>query len=180
MTPAQRGIAKTTNFGVIYGQSSYGLSATLGIPQDEAQAFIDAYLKTYPGVRALIEKTLSNVRNSGYAYTILGRRREITGIRPRYFGQMNLPERTAFNAVIQGSAADLIKLAMIAVSDRLKREDSPARLLLQIHDELLFEVPAERAEDLGALVREEMVGAMELDVPLKVDVNVGDNWLDAK
>ena len=180
VTPAQRGIAKTTNFGVIYGQSSYGLSATLGIPQDEAQAFIDAYLKTYPGVRALIEKTLSNVRNSGYAYTILGRRREITGIRPRYFGQMNLPERTAFNAVIQGSAADLIKLAMIAVSDRLKREDSPARLLLQIHDELLFEVPAGRAEDLGALVREEMVGAMELDVPLKVDVNVGANWLDAK
>ena len=180
VTKAQRGIAKTTNFGVIYGQSSYGLSAKLGIPQDEAQAFIDAYLKTYPGVRALIEKTLSNVRNSGYAYTILGRRREVTGIRPKYFGQMNLPERTAFNTVIQGSAADLIKLAMIAVTDRLKAEDHPARLLLQIHDELLFEVPSDRADDLEALVTEEMTGAMEIDVPLKVDVGTGDNWLDVK
>ena len=180
VTREQRNIAKTTNFGVIYGQSSYGLSATLGIPQDEAQAFIDAYLKTYPGVRTLIEKTLSNVRNSGYAYTILGRRREVTGIRPRYFGQMNLPERTAFNTVIQGSAADLIKLAMIAVTDRLTREDHPARLLLQIHDELLFEVPKDRADDLEALVTEEMTAAMEIDVPLKVDVGVGANWLDVK
>ena len=180
VTREQRNIAKTTNFGVIYGQSSYGLSATLGIPQDEAQAFIDAYLKTYPGVRTLIEKTLSNVRNSGYAYTILGRRREVTGIRPRYFGQMNLPERTAFNTVIQGSAADLIKLAMIAVTDRLAREDHPARLLLQIHDELLFEVPRDRADELEALVTEEMTAAMEIDVPLKVDVGVGGNWLDVK
>ena len=180
VTKDQRGIAKTTNFGVIYGQSSYGLSATLGIPQDEAQAFIDAYLQTYPGVRKLIEKTLSNVRNSGYAYTILGRRREVTGIRPKYVGQMNLAERTAFNAVIQGSAADLIKLAMIAVADRLRRENHPARLLLQIHDELLFETPAEAVEGLTELVTEEMTAAMELDVPLRVDVNVGENWLDAK
>ena len=180
VTREQRNIAKTTNFGVIYGQSSYGLSATLGIPQDEAQAFIDAYLKTYPGVRALIEKTLSNVRNSGYAYTILGRRREVTGIRPRYFGQMNLPERTAFNTVIQGSAADLIKLAMIRVVARLDREERPERLLLQIHDELLFEVPADRVDALAALATEEMTAAMTLDVPLKVDVNVGENWLDAK
>ena len=131
-------------------------------------------------MRTLIEKTLSNVRNSGYAYTILGRRREVTGIRPRYFGQMNLPERTAFNTVIQGSAADLIKLAMIAVTDRLTREDHPARLLLQIHDELLFEVPKDRADDLEALVTEEMTAAMEIDVPLKVDVGVGANWLDVK
>ena len=180
VTKEQRNVAKTTNFGVIYGQSSYGLSATLGIPQDEAQAFIDAYLKTYPGVRALIEKTLSNVRNSGYAYTILGRRREVTGIRPKYFGQMNLPERTAFNTVIQGSAADLIKLAMIAVSDRLTADDHPARMLLQIHDELLFEVPADRAGDLEELVVGEMTGAMEIDVPLKVDVGTGANWLDCK
>ena len=180
VTADQRRIAKTTNFGVIYGQSSYGLSATLGIPQDEAQAFIDAYLKTYAGVRALIEKTLSNVRNSGYAYTILGRRREVTGIRPRYFGQMNLPERTAFNTVIQGSAADLIKLAMIAVAGRLAAESHPARMLLQIHDELLFEAPADRADDLAAMVREEMTGAMSLDVPLKVDVHAGENWLDTK
>ncbi|MFH5805212.1 DNA polymerase I [Alienimonas sp. DA493] len=180
VTSDQRRIAKTTNFGVIYGQSSYGLSSTLGIPQDEAQAFIDAYLETYPGVRKLIEKTLSNVRNSGYAYTILGRRREVTGIRPRYQGQMNLAERTAFNAVIQGSAADLIKLAMIAVDDRLRRENRPARLLLQIHDELLFETPPDFVDDLSGLVTEEMTNAMSLDVPLRVDVNVGENWLDAK
>ncbi len=114
----------------------------------------------------MIEKTLSNVRNSGYAYTILGRRREVTGHPPRYHGQMNLAERTAFNAVIQGSAADLIKLAMIAVSDRLQREDHPARLLLQIHDELLFETPGDRVEDLSALVTEEMTAAMSLDVPV--------------
>ena len=180
VTADQRRIAKTTNFGVIYGQSSYGLSATLGIPQEEAQTFIDAYLETYPGVRQLIEKTLSNVRNSGYAYTILGRRREVTGIRPKYFGQMNMPERTAFNAVIQGSAADLIKMAMIAVADRLARESHPARMLLQIHDELLFETPAEAVDGLTELVREEMTSAMTLDVPLKVDVHVGENWLDAK
>ena len=185
VTKEQRAIAKTTNFGVIYGQSAYGLSATLGIPQEEADAFIKAYLENYAGVRKLIENTLDTVRNTGYARTILGRRREVTGIRPRSrfqgtAGQMNLPERTAFNAVIQGSAADLIKTAMLRVEDRIAAEGHPGRMLLQIHDELLFEVPGEQAGSLGELVREEMIGAMELSVPLKVDVGVGPNWLDAK
>ena len=180
VTKEQRNIAKTTNFGVIYGQSAYGLSATLGIPQEEADRFIKAYLENYAGVRTLIENTLDTVRNTGYARTILGRRREVTGIRPRYFGQMNMPERTAFNTVIQGSAADLIKTAMVRVEDRIAAEGHPGRMLLQIHDELVFEVPRDDAGSLGDLVRGEMTAAMELSVPLKVDVGIGPNWLDAK
>ena len=153
VTPAQRGIAKTVNFGVIYGQTAYGLSAVLGIPQEEAGTFIDQYLARYAGVATFIQDTLSRVRNQGYATTILGRRRDVTGIRPMPTQQLNLPERTAFNAVIQGSAADLIKRAMINVAAKLRETAHPARMLLQIHDELVFETPVERAADLTDLVR---------------------------
>ena len=180
VTADMRRIAKTVNFGVIYGQSAYGLSATLGIPQSEAQVFIDEYLGRYEGVARFIRETLSQVRNLGYAATILGRRREITGIRPTPGSQMTLPERTAFNAVIQGSAADLIKRAMINLHNRLRETKHPAKMLLQIHDELVFETPADRVADLTELVRHEMRSALELSVPLVVDVGVGENWLDAK
>ncbi|HEX6984133.1 MAG TPA: DNA polymerase I, partial [Planctomycetaceae bacterium] len=180
VTADMRRIAKTVNFGVIYGQSPYGLSAVLGIPQDQAAAFIDEYLARYTGVAKFIQDTLARVRNLGYAATILGRRREVTGIRPQPGQQLTLPERTAFNAVIQGSAADLIKRAMVNIHARLRAERHPARMLLQIHDELVFETPVDRAEDLGELVREEMQSALELKVPLVVDVGVGETWLDAK
>ena len=176
-----RRVAKAVNFGVIYGQSPYGLSAAIGISQDEAGRFIDDYFAKYAGVAAFIEKLLEECRRTGYATTIKGRRRAIAGIRELSGRrQLTLPERTAVNTVIQGSAADLIKLAMINIHRRLQAENHPGRMLLQIHDELVFEVPEAEVLSLQELVREEMEQAMQLDVPLKVDVSVGDNWAVAK
>jgi DNA polymerase-1 len=168
------------NFGVIYGQTAFGLSNALGISKEEAQTFIDGYFERYATVKQFIERTLDETRHQGYAKTILGRRREIVGIRPRRWGNLNLPERTAVNAVVQGSAADLIKQAMINVHARLKRENHPARMLLQIHDELLFECPEAETASLSELVRHEMETAMTFDVPIAVDIGIGESWLDAK
>ena len=180
VTSDMRRIAKTVNFGVIYGQSPFGLSAVLNIPQEQAAEFINQYLARYAGVAQFIQSTLADVREKGYATTILGRRRPISGIRPRPTQQMTLPERTAFNAVIQGSAADLIKRAMIRLYQRLHALDWPARLLLQIHDELVLETPAEHTEELQSLVRGEMSSALSLNVPLEVDTGVGATWFDTK
>lgn len=175
-----RRVAKAVNFGVIYGQSPFGLAAMLGITQAAAAEFIDAYFARFAGVDAYLEHILKECARTGYATTILGRRRAIEGIRtqPQPGRQRNLPERTAINTVIQGSAADLIKQAMLNVHARLKRDDSTARLLLQIHDELVFEAPIAQIPELALLVRAEMETAMKLDVPLKVDVSCGPNWLD--
>lgn len=178
VTSDQRRIAKAVNFGVIYGQSPFGLAAVLGIEKDIAAKFIEDYFAKYAGVDQFIEQTLETCRTTGYARTMLGRRREIEGIRPKRGPNMNMPERTAVNTVIQGSAADLIKRAMIQVHGRLKRERHPGRMLLQIHDELVFEAPIDHVASLVQLVREEMETAMTLDVPLVVDVAVGDNWLE--
>ncbi len=175
-----RRVAKAVNFGVIYGQSPFGLSAALGIGQDKAAEFIDNYFTRYAGVDRFFEKLLAECVRSGYARTILGRRRPISGISNTTGRQRNLPERTAINTVIQGSAADLIKRAMINIHAELEHTASPARMLLQIHDELVFEVPAEETEALIELVRTEMTGAMPLSVPLVVDIAVGDNWLDVE
>ena len=173
-------MAKAVNFGVIYGQSAFGLAATLGIPQEEAAAFIDGYFAKYSGVTQFIEETLDEVQRTGVAKTILGRRRSIEGIRALRTGNLNMSERTAVNSVIQGSAADLIKLAMLAVRKRLREENHPGRMLLQIHDELVFEAPQAEVASLIDLARHEMQHAMELSVPLVVDVSVGDNWLDTQ
>jgi DNA polymerase-1 len=176
-----RRVAKAVNFGVIYGQSAYGLSAAIGISQKEAGQFIDDYFAKYAGVDLFIQGLLETCRKTGYATTIKGRRRAISGIRELTGRrQMSLPERTAVNTVIQGSAADLIKIAMINIHRRLKAEGHPAKMLLQIHDELVFEVPEADVESLKAMVKHEMEHAMTLDVPLKVDVAVGKNWADAK
>jgi len=176
-----RRVAKAVNFGVIYGQSSYGLATVLGIGQDVAGRFIDDYFQRYAGVDRYLQRVLDECRATGYATTIRGRRRPISGIRALSGRrQMNLPERTAINTVIQGSAADLIKQAMINIHRRLEREQHPARMLLQIHDELVFEVPEEHVEDLAALVRQEMEQALELEVPLQVDVSVGSDWLNVE
>jgi DNA polymerase-1 len=180
VTADQRRIAKAVNFGVIYGQTAFGLSAVLGIDKGDAQRFIDGYFARYATVKKFIDRTLDETRRTGYSRTILGRRREVVGIRPRRWGNLNLPERTAVNAVIQGSAADLIKQAMINVHARLNREKHPGRLLLQIHDELLFECPEPQVASLIELATHEMEQAMTLDVPIAVDVGVGDNWLEAK
>jgi len=174
----QRRIAKAVNFGVLYGQSAFGLSEQLGIPQGDAAAFIENYFVKYPGVDRYLQGLLREVDRTGYAKTILGRRREIKGIRNITGRQRNLSERTAINTVIQGSAADLIKRAMINVHARIAESKHPGRMLLQIHDELVFETPAADVDSLVALARQEMESAFQLDVPLTVDVSVGDNWLD--
>jgi DNA polymerase-1 len=177
-----RRVAKAVNFGVIYGQSPFGLSTALGISKDKAAQFIDDYFTRFAGVDRYLETLLNECARTGYATTILGRRRSIAGIRPQPQPgrQRNLPERTAINTVIQGSAADLIKQAMLNVLARLRREKHPGRLLLQIHDELVLEAPQNQIEDLGRLVREEMEGAMQLAVPLKVDLSAGADWLNTE
>ncbi|MBI3865588.1 MAG: DNA polymerase I [Planctomycetia bacterium] len=177
-----RRVAKAVNFGVIYGQSPFGLSAALGISQADAAKFIDGYFTRYAGIDRYLEALLVETTRTGYATTILGRRRAIQGIRPQPQPnrQRNLPERTAINTVIQGSAADLIKQAMLNVFARLRGEAHPGKILLQIHDELVFEAPADRIADLGALVRGEMERALKLSVPLVVDLSAGPNWLETE
>ncbi|MCE5303330.1 MAG: DNA polymerase I, partial [Planctomycetaceae bacterium] len=180
VTPEMRRAAKAVNFGVIYGQSAFGLSRALGIEQDEAARFINSYFEGYPKIDEFLEQVLADCREKGYVRTILGRRRAISGVRVGAGRQRNLAERTAVNTAIQGSAADLIKLAMVAIHRRLQTEHSPARMLLQIHDELIFEVPSDQLHPLAELVREEMVGVYALNVPLKVDIKAGLNWAETE
>jgi DNA polymerase-1 len=190
VTSEMRRHAKAVNFGIIYGQSPFGLAKSINISQEEAAKFIETYFAKYPGVLTFLTDTLVECRERGYVSTLMGRRRAIQGVRPVPPGlrepktgalrQLNLPERTAVNAVIQGTAADLIKLAMIRVQHRIREQGLPGRMLLQIHDELLFETPPAAAAELAALVREEMSSVMDLAVPLKVDVKVGPNWAECE
>lgn len=176
----QRRGAKAVNFGVIYGQSPFGLARQLGISKESAAAFIDAYFARYPRVDEFLSEILAGCASREYVTTILGRRRAIRGVRIGGSRMRNLPERTAINTVIQGSAADLIKLAMIAIHRQLRDERLAARMILQIHDELVFEAPPEELEPLAALVRREMTTVLPLDVPLKVDVKSGRNWAEVE
>ena len=184
VTRDMRRSAKAVNFGVIYGQSPFGLAKALDIEKEDAAAFIEAYFARYKGVGAFMKKVLEDCRENGYVSTILGRRRVVQGVRdPSRFGdsrQRILPERIAINTVIQGSAADLIKQAMINVLGRMQREQLQARMLLQIHDELVFEVPSNELTKLASLVTEEMTAAGRLNVPLIVDVKAGDNWAECE
>jgi DNA polymerase-1 len=185
VTADMRRMAKTVNFGVIYGISAAGLAQRLGISRDEGARFIDAYFARYPRVQEHQTRLLENCLKTGYVGTILGRRRQIEGVRPSStYQQRNQPEREAINMEIQGSAADLIKLAMLAIDRRLRREGRRTRLLLQIHDELVFETPPEERDAIAALVREEMTTPLEkslqLRAPLKVDLASGPNWLDVE
>ncbi|MCH9654345.1 MAG: DNA polymerase I [Planctomycetes bacterium] len=173
-----RRTAKAVNFGVIYGQSPFGLSETIGIPQSEAAGFIQDYFERYRGVREFLDQILEDCSKNRFVRTICGRKREVQGVRAGIQKQLNMPERTAINTVIQGSAADLIKQAMINVTERLKQEQHPGRMLMQIHDELVFEVPTSNLESLSQIVREEMESAMDLDIPLIVDLSSGRNWLE--
>jgi DNA polymerase-1 len=190
VTSAQRRSAKAVNFGVIYGQSPFGLAKTLGISQEEAAQFIDGYFGTYRGVAEFMLHTLDQCRREGYVSTILGRRRAIQGVRPidqltlatdqPSRRPLNLPERTAVNSVIQGSAADLIKLAMLAIHRRLRDEAFAAKMILQIHDELVFEAPEAEIDRLATMVSNEMRSVLSLAVPLKIDVKWGDNWAECE
>lgn len=176
VTKEMRRAAKTVNFGVIYGQSAFGLAAQLKIDQHEAQSFIQKYFEQFPSIQRFLTSVLDFARENGFVATLFGRRRSIEGIRPIQKGQLNLSERTAINTVIQGSAADLIKLAMLKVYARLKREKLRSRLLLQIHDELLLECPPEEIETVQHLLDAEMTNAWTLRVPLKADSEVSTSW----
>ncbi len=181
VTSEMRRRAKTVNFGVIYGISAHGLAVRLGISREEGARFIDAYFAQYPKVQEYQAKLLAECRRTGYVGTILGRRRAITGVRPdSTYASRNQPEREAINMEIQGSAADLMKLAMLNVYRRLRREQRRARMLLTVHDELVFEVPPEELQEVARLAEEEMTGALKLNVPLKVDLAAGANWLDVE
>jgi DNA polymerase-1 len=181
VTGLQRRVAKTVNFGVIYGMSAHGLAVRLSMPRKDAEQFIDAYFARYPKVLEYQDNLLANARQAGYVGTILGRRRRFdpSAIRPNStYQQRNQAEREAINMEIQGSAADLMKLAMLAVYRRLRADGREAKMLLSVHDELVFEAPPGEVKAVAALAREEMAGAMSLSVPLKVDVAAGKNWLD--
>ena len=183
VTDNMRRVAKTVNFGVIYGISAPGLASRLNIPVAEGAAFIDAYFQKYPRVQDYQEALLKGCREQGYVSTILGRRRRIEGVRAvTSYKSRNQPEREAINMEIQGSAADLIKVAMLNIHRRLRDEKLKTRMLLQIHDELVFEVPPKEEKRVAKLVHEEMTQALadRLQVPLHVDMCAGANWQDMK
>jgi DNA polymerase-1 len=176
----QRGRAKAVNFGIIYGQTAFGLSKTTGMNQTEAQSFIDLYFLRYPGIRGFIDQTIAEARRIGHVRTILGRRRSVPDINSRNRNLRSAAERFAVNTVIQGSAADLIKRAMINIHRRIREESRPGRMILQVHDELVFDVPRSAVEAEAGMIRYEMSHALPLEVPIRVDINWADNWLEGK
>ncbi len=180
MDKQTRNRAKAVNFGIVYGISPFGLAAQLNIPQTEARAYIERYFARYAGVREFIEKTLEATRREGCSRTLFGRIRPIPDITSRNPNQRGFAERTAINTPLQGTAADLIKLAMISIDRQLTERKMKSRMVLQVHDELLFEVPASEADEIKALVRTEMEGVIKLRVPLIADLAFGTNWRDMK
>jgi DNA polymerase-1 len=180
MDKETRNRAKAVNFGIVYGISPFGLATQLGIPQAEAKAYIERYFARYQGVKAFIEKTLEETRKTGSVRTLFGRIRPIPDIESRNQNQRGFAERTAVNTPLQGTAADLIKLAMIAIDRKLTERKLKTRMVLQVHDELLFEVPANETAEIEGLVRTEMEGVVQLSVPLVADLAFGANWRDMK
>ena len=180
LTSGDRSVAKMINFGIVYGISAYGLSENLEIPREQAQEYIDAYLARFPYVQDFIERTIEQSKRDGYVTSLLGRRRPVPEIRASNRQTRSLGERLAVNFIMQGSNADIIKVAMIDIHRRLRDEGRAARLVLQVHDELLLEVPDAEIGPVRELVREEMTGAYPLDPPLAVDVGAGDDWNEAK
>ena len=180
LTKDERNIAKMVNFGIIYGISAFGLSENLEIPRDEAQTYIDTYLARFPLVQDFIQRTIEQAERDGYVTTLLGRRRPVPEIRASNRQTRGLGERLAVNSVMQGTAADIIKIAMVNIHRRLRDEGRSSRLVLQVHDELLVEAPDAEVSTIKELVRKEMCDAYPLDPPLAVDVGAGDNWREAK
>ncbi|MFP4106321.1 MAG: DNA polymerase I [Phycisphaerae bacterium] len=179
VTGEQRSRAKTVNFGIVYGQTEWGLAATLRISRTDAREFITAYKARFPKIDEYLRQIVQVAKQRGYVETIFGRRRFISGLNARGPAR-SAAERLAINSTVQGSAADLIKQAMVNISGRIKSENRPTRMLLQIHDELVCEVPEDAVETEKQFIVNEMAGAIDLRVPLKVDVGVGTNWMDAK
>jgi DNA polymerase-1 len=175
-----RSRSKAVNFGVIYGQGAFGLSRSIGIGRAEAKKFIDDYFARYSSIRKFMDDCISRARQTGYAETILHRRRKIQNINSNNGNKRSQAERLAVNTVVQGSAADQIKVAMRTIQQKIDAENLPVSMLLQIHDELLFELPAAEADRHAKWIAEQMTGAIKLAVPLKVDINYGPSWLSDK
>ena len=180
VTPEMRRAAKAVNFGIVYGQTSFGLASALGIPRHEADKYIKSYFARYAGVKRFIDETIAHVRETGYAETLYGRRRPIPDITSKNPNVRGFAERTAVNTPLQGTAADLIKVAMIQIHDELRTANMESKMILQVHDELVFEAPPAEVEPLRAMVKRLMEDVRELNVPLVVEVGEGDNWRDAK
>jgi DNA polymerase I len=180
LTTGDRSTAKMINFGIVYGISSFGLSENLEIPREQAQELIDTYLARFPHVQDFIQRTIEQATRDGYTTSLLGRRRPVPELRASNRQTRSLGERLAVNFVMQGSNADIIKKAMLAIHRRLRNEGRAAKLVLQVHDELLLEVPEAEVKDVRELVREEMCAAYDLDPPLAVDIGVGEDWNEAK
>ncbi len=180
VTPAQRSAAKAINFGIVYGISSFGLAKGINLTRAEAQAYIDSYFERYPKVKGYLDSSVEAGRKQGYVTTLLQRRRYLPGLKSRNYAARNFAARTAMNSPIQGSAADIIKLAMIDVQRALQTGGHGAKLLLQVHDELVFEVPEKELQTVAAVVKRKMENVLELDVPLVVDLSYGPNWRDVQ
>ena len=180
MTKEQRGNAKAVNFGIVYGISSFGLGMDLNISTTEAQNYIHQYFETYPKVKTFLEGLVQKAREDGYVTTMFGRKRPILDLTNGNVQKRSAQERIAMNSPIQGTAADIIKIAMIRVNERLKKENFQSRLLLQIHDELLVETKKDEIESVKQILKEEMQYATELSIPLEVEVKQGSDWYEAK
>jgi DNA polymerase-1 len=179
VTREMRGRAKTANFGIIYGISSFGLSERLTIGRKEAKDLIDGYFNSYPGVKKYMDESIRKAREQGYVTTMFGRRRYLRDIQSRNQVVRGNAERNAINAPIQGTAADIIKIAMVRIHEKMKNEGYGSKMILQVHDELIFEVVPGELERLKEMVIHEMSNAVKLDIPLKVDCGTGKNWLEA-
>jgi DNA polymerase-1 len=179
MEPTVRRSAKAINFGIIYGISAFGLGRQLGIPQKEAGAYIEAYFERYPGIRDYMERTKESCRVRGYVETIFRRRCHMPGIKDKNPARRNFSERAAINAPLQGSAADIIRRAMIRMPGAVEEAGLKARMLLQVHDELIFEVPDAEVDETAAVAKRVMENAVHLDVPLTVDTGAGATWDEA-
>ena len=179
VTDLQRRNAKAVNFGIVYGISSFGLSQDLSISRKEAAEYIDQYFLTYPGIKTFLDNTVASAREHGYVETLFGRRRPMPELKSSNYMQRSFGERVAMNAPIQGTAADIIKVAMIGVSRRLKEKQMKSRLVLQVHDELLIETYIPELEQVEEILKEEMERAADLMVPLMVDMHTGNNWYEA-
>ena len=180
VTPLMRSRAKAVNFGIVYGIGAFSLSQDIGVSRKEAAEYIDAYLEHYSGVRDYMEQAVAQAKDKGYSETIFGRRRYLPELSSSNFNMRAFGERVARNMPIQGAAADIIKIAMIRVENRLEKEKLRARLILQVHDELIVEAPEEEAQQVAALLKEEMESAVQLSVPMVADANIGRTWYDAK
>ena len=180
VTPLMRRRAKAVNFGIIYGISPFGLAKDIGCSTTEAAEYIDRYFKTYSDVKEYMDENVRRAKADGYVTTILGRRRYIPELKSSNFNLRSFGERAAMNMPLQGSSADIIKIAMVNVCNRLKKENLRARMIVQVHDELILDTPLEEKERAAVLLREEMERAVQLRVPLIAEVSEGASWYDAK